>query len=112
MQIWIFDKQLLNTSAITNIITNNDKNKKWKQSYVPFAGTNDDGLLIIDTSKKNCVYEWNESDGIDPDQECLSGSLGQFIETYRNTLLNGNCEYIEDVGVVEKIASKPIVNRK
>ena len=102
----------MNTSAITNTITDNDKNKKWKPSYIPFAGANDDGLLIVDTSKSNSIYEWNESDGIDSDQECLSDSLGHFIETYRNTLLNGNCEYIEDVGVVEKVANKPILSRK
>jgi hypothetical protein len=104
------DKPLLSTKDIMNIITKNESKKLWKSSYIPFAGDTDN-LLIIDTSNSNNIYEWNSDEGIDID-DCIADSLGHFFETYRNSLLNGNCEYIDDVGVVEKLANKPSNNRK
>ena len=104
MKIWIMDKPLLSIKEIMNMIDSNERNRAWKPSYIPFAGDND-SLLIIDQSQSNAVFEWSLSDGIEDDS--VSDSLGIYLETYRNSLLNGNCEYIDGVGIVEKVGSKP-----
>ena len=40
------DKPLLSAADIVNIVAKNEKNKLWKSSYIPFAGSNEDLLII------------------------------------------------------------------
>jgi hypothetical protein len=60
------------------------------------------GLLVVDTRDKGAaVYEWDEDDGVSSDP--VAPSLAQYLEMYRNQLLAGHCEYLDDAGVVEKV---------
>ena len=45
--------------------------------------------------------EWDEEDGIN---ETLSDSFNEYVENYRNSLLEGKYEYLDSVGVIEKIS--------
>lgn len=63
---------------------------------IPFARDLDDNMLVIDST--GAVREWSEADGGD----VVSKSLPSFLEKFRNDLLSGHYEYVEEIGVVEK----------
>ena len=63
------------------------------------------GMLVVDTTTaKAAVFEWDEDDGVSEDP--ISSSLTAYLEDYRNRLLSGQCEFLEDCGVVEKMGAK------
>ena len=45
----------------------------------------------------------NEEARMDEEAEVVSKSFGSLLESYRDRLLSGRCEFIEDIGVVEKL---------
>jgi hypothetical protein len=59
----------------------------------------DGGALVTDTSSKNAVYEFNEDGKGD---RPLAPSLLEYLEKYRNRLLSGKFDFVEDVGLVER----------
>jgi len=73
--------------------------------HIPFASDPDDNLLVIN-EKTYAVHE-AEMDG---DAVVLGDSLydsfEKFLENYRNQLLSGALEYVEDVGMCEKVTAK------
>ncbi len=48
------------------------------------------------------MYEWDSEDGIG---DLLSRSFSQYLEDYRNSLLEGHMEYLSDVGVIENMTT-------
>lgn len=48
------------------------------------------------------VKEWEEDSGLG---DTLAGSFNDYIEEYRNALLAGKFEYVEDCGCMEKAGS-------
>lgn len=70
----------------------------WKSSFIPFAVDVDGNALIIDVTSKNGVYSFTD-DGKGPS---LASTLSVYLEEYRNRLLSGRFEFIEDVGLVER----------
>ena len=98
--IWIMEKQLLNLEKIVDLNSTLESSKLWRESYIPFAG-DESALLLIDTSSGGEVYEWDIDDGLG---DCVASSLSAFFERYRNSLLEGHCEFLTDVGVIEKVA--------
>jgi hypothetical protein len=86
---------------VEDIITRLDRCSKWKDFLLPFA-SDDSSFLVIDLAHDEVVYEWNESDGLS--DEPVSNSIINYIETYRNILLEGHHEFIEDLGVVESVS--------
>ena len=110
--IYFMDMKLMSTNEIINFYIKLEKNKEWKNNlYIPFA-FNDDIILIIKKSYHHDdhndddgeVYEW-EIDNDDSNNGCLGGlvcsSLSKYLEDYRNNLLSGHYEYLDDVGVIE-----------
>lgn len=48
------------------------------------------------------MSEW-DADG---EGTAVASTFSLFLESFRNELLSGRCEYVEDLGVIEKIAKK------
>ncbi|RHY09434.1 hypothetical protein DYB28_000941 [Aphanomyces astaci] len=74
----------------------------WARGHVPLAADVDGALLVIDTKHGNAVHELS-SEGLGRQ---LGPSLTAFFETYRNELLSGNYDFVQDVGLVER-SQKP-----
>lgn len=70
----------------------------WKSSFIPFAVDVDGAALISDVSSRNAVFEF----GDDGKGSQLAPSLLQYLEEYRNRLLSGQYDFVEDVGLVER----------
>lgn len=70
----------------------------WKRSFVPFAADVDGTALVADTSNKGAVLEF----GDDGQGAQVASSLSQYLEEYRNRLLSGQFDFVEDVGLVER----------
>lgn len=90
--IWFMDKPLLHADAMLKYML------ELKLESLPFCGS-EDGMLVIQPSGEVC--EWDGDDGVGQE---VAKSFNSFLEEYRNFLLNGNGEFLEDVGVVEKMA--------
>ena len=71
----------------------------WKNAYIPFASDVDESLLIIDGTDENAVYEYDQDNG---KGSLLADSFSQYLESYRDQLLSGKYEFIQEVGIVER----------
>lgn len=100
--IYFMDKKQLNTNQIAECVSRVESSRQWKGGLIPFAG-DDDVLLVIDTKRGHGVYEWEASDGLG-DQ--VAPSLEKYLEDYRNDILGRRLEFLEDVGVIEKMGVK------
>ncbi|OQR92067.1 hypothetical protein ACHHYP_04103 [Achlya hypogyna] len=74
----------------------------WAKGFLPLAADPDNNLLVIDTKHGNAVHECAE-DGLGRE---LASSFSAYVETYRNALLSGSLDYVEDLGVVERASRK------
>ena len=92
--IWFMDKPLLAAHAILKHML------ELKLDYLPFCGNEDVGMLVVLPSGE--VHEWDADDGLG---EMIAKSFNAYLEDYRNFLLNGNGEFLSDVGVVEKMTT-------
>ena len=99
--IYFMDKKQLNTTQIADTTSRLERTPGWKEGLVPFAG-DEDTTLVIDT-RYGDVYEW-DADG---KGDRVAPSMERFLEDYRNNLLSGHFEFLEDVGVIEKMGGKP-----
>ncbi|TMW66419.1 hypothetical protein Poli38472_004184 [Pythium oligandrum] len=70
----------------------------WKTSFIPFAADLDGNALITDAASKSAVYIF----GDDGKGRQLAPTLSEYLEEYRNRLLSGQFDYVEDVGLVER----------
>ncbi|CAK4077751.1 unnamed protein product [Aphanomyces euteiches] len=70
----------------------------WKRGFIPLAADPDGALLVIDTKRGNAVYECSEA-AVGRE---LGASLTAYFENYRNELLSGNFDFVQDVGLVER----------
>ena len=66
------------------------------------------GLLAIN-KKSGKVIEWDEDEG---SGDVLAESFYSYLEDYRNSLLGGKFEFLDDVGVIEKVSSGTRISRK
>lgn len=96
--VYFMDKRQFSTDDIAEAYGRLDGTDGWKAGMVPFAG-DDDTLLVIDT-KYGEVSEWDAHGG---KGDTVAQNLERFLENYRNELLSGHYEYLEDVGVIEKM---------
>lgn len=70
----------------------------WKRSFVPFATDVDGTALVTDISNKGAVLEFSD----DGQGAQVATTLSQYLEEYRNRLLSGQFDFVEDVGLVER----------
>lgn len=97
--MYFMEKKLLSTEEIQDIFSSNERKSNWKAGLIPFAGE-ESSLLVIDTRRDDAVREWDEDDGVG---DTISDNMVRYLEEYRNNLLGGHFEYLDDVGVVEKM---------
>ena len=104
--IWLMEKKLLSTDSIIQTTCNNSSSKLWNSDIIPLAidGQGGDTLLVY-LSDSTAVYEWDEDSGLSDSP--VSKSLLKFLEDYRNKMLNGHFEFVEDVGIIEHVNSSP-----
>ena len=77
-----------------------ESSKKWATGMVPFAGDAVNGLLVINSSSGE-VVEWDRKEGL---VDSVAASFSSFLESYRDELLGGRMEFLDDSsGVVEKM---------
>ena len=62
----------------------------------------DGTFLVVDVESKNEVLEFNE----EGKGKKLASSLSQYLETYRNRLLSGKFDFVDEVGLVERSSRK------
>ncbi|EQC34505.1 hypothetical protein SDRG_07833 [Saprolegnia diclina VS20] len=76
--------------------------ESWARGFIPLAADPDGNLLVIDTKHANAVHECSE-DGLGRE---LAASFSAYVENYRNDLLSGNFDFVEDLGLVERASRK------
>lgn len=91
--VWFMDKPLLSANAMLKHML------ELKLDCLPFCGNEEVGMLVVLPSGE--VHEWDADDGVG---DVVAKSFSSYLEEYRNFLLNGNGEFLSDVGVVEKLA--------
>lgn len=101
--IYFLEKKLYDTNEIKDNLQDLEGSKKWKQGYVPFCG-DESAVLIVDSNDGDAVFEWDRDTGLGDE---VAGSFVRFLENYRNDLLGGHFEFLDDVGVIEKMGAKP-----
>lgn len=84
--------------AIISTAESLGRDSGWKASYIPFATNVDGAALITDVNARNSVFEF----GDDGKRRQLAPTMLQFIEEFRNRLLSGQFDFVEDVGLVER----------
>lgn len=105
LQIYIMDKQLLSVMIAGDLVCKLESSSHWNPSFLPLAGSPDpidlSELIVIDTTNHESVWEWSENDGLG---DLLAPSLAEYLEKYRDSLLNGHLEYLDSVGVLETVS--------
>eukprot|EP00903_Cladosiphon_okamuranus_P007117 g6915.t1 len=100
-QLWFSEKQALSCKEMISESVRMDRVHGWRAGLIPFAKDLDDTVLVTDTHAKGCpVSEW-DADG---EGTTMANTFSLFLEGFRNELLSGRCEYVEGLGVIEKIA--------
>lgn len=99
--LFFMDKEQMSSKDIAHCVSKVQDMKTWKGTYIPFCG--DESSMMIVNSRNDEVYEWDTDDGLG---DKISSSLLRFLEEYRNDLLGGHFEFLEDVGVVETMTKK------
>lgn len=97
--LYFMERKQYNTEEIKDKVGDLESSKKWKNGLVPFCG-DDSSMLVIDTTAGDAVFEYDLDDGLG-DQ--VAPNFVRYLETYRNDLLSGHFEYLEDCGVIEKM---------
>ena len=97
--MYFLEKKQLSADEIQDAVSANERKSSWKEGLIPFCG-DDSGLLVIDTRRGDEVREWDADDGLG---DTVSDNIIRFFEEYRNNLLGGHFEYLDDLGVVEKM---------
>jgi len=90
--IWFEDKELIALQACGKLLGEID------EPYFPFARDVDDNMLVVDC-KNEAVYEWDLADGRGDEVE---RSITDYLEGYRNKLLENKYEYMDGDGCIEK----------
>jgi hypothetical protein len=101
--LWFHESQALSTQAIVKLVRGDLKaDRSWRRGLIPFARDVDDNLLVADAESDGAVYEWDSSSGLGSK---IAPSFSVYLEHYRDQLLSGHHEFIEEMGIVEKMGS-------
>jgi hypothetical protein len=69
---------------------------QWQDDLLPIARNIDSGDLLVVHTKG--ISTWSGDDGLGSTD---SPSLAAYLEAYRNKMLGGHVEYVEDCGIME-----------
>jgi len=89
--IWFYEKEMLPAESLAK------RSSELDSGCVPFASDVDSNLYVVDTGNKDAVYEWDD----DGRGDKVASNFEDFLEKFRNDLLSGSFEFVEDCGVVE-----------
>mmetsp|Transcript_2579 Transcript_2579/g.4693 ORF Transcript_2579/g.4693 Transcript_2579/m.4693 type:complete len:177 (-) Transcript_2579:321-851(-) len=98
--IYFMEKEAMSADRIVKVLAQRSVSKLWDPMFLPFCGDEDD-MLVIETGRGR-VIEWDSQDGAGDE---VAPSFIQYLEDYRNSLLEGNMEFIDGCGVVEKLSN-------
>ena len=90
--IYFMDKVLLSSERILEIASGMDGS-----GIIPFCG--DDNSMLVLNTRTDEVLEWEDGNVGD----VVSPNLLRYLENYRNDLLGGHFEFLDEIGVVEKM---------
>jgi hypothetical protein len=90
--IWYGDKKGMTVDAIVDAV---DSGKFG--SCLPFA-SDEDGDFYLVIAEDGSVKEFSDEE----EGDVMGGSMNDYLEEYRNGLLGGKFEYVEDCGCMEK----------
>mmetsp|Transcript_34879 Transcript_34879/g.46111 ORF Transcript_34879/g.46111 Transcript_34879/m.46111 type:complete len:183 (+) Transcript_34879:83-631(+) len=101
--VWLYEKTCLTSEGAADAASGAEGSGKWQEGLIPIASDLDNNLLVLDTNTTGLkVCEWDPEGGLG---SCVSSSFSAYLENYRNLLLSGKCQFIEDAGVVEEMKS-------
>lgn len=125
--MYIREYTLLSTTAIAKAIADNSSSETWDTGFVPVAMDLDENYLGVcyarsaaddgggggkdadegsdskhGGAERPYVTEWSASEGLAGRK---AATFEDYLEVLRNELLSNKFEFIEDVGLVEKMAS-------
>jgi hypothetical protein len=98
--LYFMERKLLSTADISNAVSELEGHAKWRQGFIPFCAADESSYLVINTNRDDEVREFEKDEGLG---DVVGNSFVQYLEEYRNQLLSGNFEFLEDVGVIEKM---------
>eukprot|EP00607_Mallomonas_marina_P009068 CAMPEP_0182418202 /NCGR_PEP_ID=MMETSP1167-20130531/2681_1 /TAXON_ID=2988 /ORGANISM="Mallomonas Sp, Strain CCMP3275" /LENGTH=180 /DNA_ID=CAMNT_0024592289 /DNA_START=37 /DNA_END=579 /DNA_ORIENTATION=+ len=105
--IWFMEKKLLSVDKIIRLYGQLESSKLWRPELIPFCGDASD-MLVIDALTGE-VLEWDDQEGLG---ELMAVSFSGYLEDYRNDLLEGNMDFLDECGVVEKMANRKMSKSK
>eukprot|EP00904_Undaria_pinnatifida_P009782 jgi/Undpi1/5934/HiC_scaffold_2.g01208.m1 len=99
--LWFSDKQALTCKAMaTEALEMEGRVPGWRPGLIPFAKEFDGTFLVADAQTRGCpVAEWD----LDGEGAIVADTFSLFLERFRNDLLSGRCEFVEGIGIVEKM---------
>ncbi|KAG7401825.1 hypothetical protein PHYBOEH_010288 [Phytophthora boehmeriae] len=97
--IWFDEYKSLTADGIINTAETLASVKGWDSALAPFAANVDGAALVTDAKSGDAVFEFSEDGKSD---RPLAPTLWEYIEKYRNRLLSGKFDFVEDVGLVER----------
>ncbi|GLD98636.1 hypothetical protein PINS_up007353 [Pythium insidiosum] len=97
--LWFDEYKSLSADDIARTAESLSRASGWKSSFVPFAADADGNALVTDAATAKCAVFAFGDDGRGRD---LAPSLSTYLEEYRNRLLSGRFDFVEDVGLVER----------
>ncbi|CAM9436261.1 unnamed protein product [Ascophyllum nodosum] len=100
-QLWFSEKQALTCRAmVAAALEFEQRSRGWRHGLIPFAKDANGNFLVADTNARGCpVEEWNAEGEV----SAVSKTFSLFLECYRNDLLSGRCEYVDGIGIIEKV---------
>lgn len=102
--IWFDDKKMVSLREAAELkVEMKERNPKDDQ-FFPFGNDDEDDLLVVDCDTE-AVYEYEVFEGLG---HKITDSFSDYLERYRNDILADQYEFIEEMGVIEKVgASHP-----
>lgn len=94
------DKPLLSTEQIIRTVAELESAGGWRPTLIPFCG-DESGYLVVNT-RSNEVFEYEAGEGLG---DSVDSTFTSHLEKYRDELLSGRFEYLDGIGVVEKVGA-------
>lgn len=91
----LYDFTSLSCAQIAEASQEGRGSSTWQHDAVPVARNPEGDLLVVHGKG---VSTWSADDGLGS-VDC--GSLSAYLEAYRNKMLGGHVEYVEDCGIME-----------
>jgi len=91
----LYDFTALSCEQIGQATQEGRSSSKWQDDMVPVARNPEGDLLVVHAKG---VSTWSGEDGLGSVEAV---SLAAYLEGYRNKMLGGHVEYVEDCGIME-----------